>query len=560
MVVVLLAVTAVIGAADSAFSAAAQTLSRRQPDGHVDLLEVPQPELARVDPPVQEQIRAAQAALAATMAKPDATSAQRAEAFGTLGQIYQAYDFSDAALACYENASRLDAQSFRWPYYAGYLHQRNGDSDAAVRDYQRALTLKPDNTCGMLRLANMELTSNQVDLAKSWFMKAMAQRDHSAAAMTGLGKIALAEHQYREALKYFTQALAKEPKASSIHYQLAMAYRGLGDLPLMQEQLQARGDVEPTIQDPLLDEISVLKQGKVGLLERGATAMRENRFADAVATYRQMIRLDPSDPIAYKYLGVSLARSGKRDEALEQYAQALELDPNNATVHYNMGILLTETGKEEFAIPHFREALQLDPGLGAAHFQLANLLMRQGKPAEAGQEYGVVVSLEPQNGFARLMQAMAAVHAGAYKQARSLLEEATLALPRDPDIANALARLMAAAPDPAVRDERRGLRIIEALVQSQQGDGLEEGITLAMALAAVGRFQEAAGYQQAIIQQLEESRRADLARLLRQNLARYEQGKTCRMPWASNDPIFTPVPSKLQLQFPFETKTMAARP
>jgi len=562
IVVILLAVVIASPAVNSC--AAAQAASQRPSDSKVDLVEVPQPDLGGVDPPVQEQIRAAQAALAATLARSDSSSAEKARAFGSLGEIYQAYNFDDTALASYQNAAKLEPQSFRWEYYAGYLHQLNGDTDASLREYQRAVTLKPDSASAMLRLGSVELGANHLDSAKSWFVKSMAvksvtQRNPSAAAaLTGLGKIALIEHKYPEALKYFKEALAREPQASSLHYQLAMTYRGLGDLPQMQEQMKARGEAEPTIHDPLLDEIRVLKQGKVGLLERGAAAIREKRFADAIASYRQLVSLYPSDAIAYTYLGVALAKAGKNGEALQQYTHASELDPNNAPVHYNIGILLIDTGKEEQAIAQFQEAIRLDPGLAASHFQLANLLMRHKQDEEAGREYGIVASLEPQNGFARLMQAMASVHAGAYAQARTLLEEASLALPKDPDIANALARLLAAAPDAAVRDENRALRIIESLVRSEQGDGFEEGVTMAMALAAVGQFQQAAQTQRAIIQQLRETQRFNLARLLGQNLDLYEHEKPCRKPWASDDPVFTPVPSKLPLSL--ETKTMTAHP
>jgi tetratricopeptide (TPR) repeat protein len=556
ILLVLLAVSATAHAQNSAFQA--EKPSARPANNHVNLVDIPKPELASVDKTVQEQIQAAQNALSAILAKPGASNVEKAKAFGSLGQIYQSYSFDDAALACYENAARLEPQSFRWNYYAGYLHQTSGDADSAVHDYEQALTIKRNDRCAMLRLGNLELSLNHPDLAKRWFATANDPQTPSAAALVGLGKVALIEHQYPAARKYFTEALAREPQASSIHYQLAMAYRGLGDLQRMQEQLKIRGDVEPAIQDPLLDEISLLKLGKVGLLERGSTAIRENRFADAVADYRKLVSLDPADPIAYKYLGVALARSGKRDEALQQYAHALQLDRNNATIHYDVGILLFESGKEEAAIRHFREAARLDPGSAAVHFQLANLLMRSGKDDEAGREYATVVSLEPQNAFARLMQAMAAVHGGNYAQARSWLEDAAAAFPRDADIANALARVLAAAPDPAVRDERRGLHIVEGLVQSEQGDSLEEGITLAMALAATGRFKEAVAYQEAIIHQLEQSQRSDLARPLQQILDAYEHDKPWRQPWAKDDPIFIPVPGKLELST--EQGPMTARP
>jgi tetratricopeptide (TPR) repeat protein len=554
--VALLLLALAVAMASASSSADVQESSGQSADPKANLVEIPQPELEGVDQPVQEQIRVARAALAATLARSNGSSVEKATAFGTLGQIYQAYGFNDSALASYQNAAKLEPQSFRWQYYAGYLHQLDGDTESALREYQRAVTLKPNSATTMLRLGNLELGANHLESAKSWFAKSMAQRNLSAAAaMTGLGKIALIEHRYPAALKYFNDALGREPQASSIHYQLAMTYRALGDLRQMQENMQARGEVEPTIHDPLLDEIRVLKQGKVGLLERGSAAIREKRFSDAIAAYRQLVKIDPS-AISYMYLGVALAKAGQGSEALQQYTHASQLDPNNAPVQYNIGILLIDAGKEELAIPHFQEAIRLDPGLADYHFQLANLLMRRKKDEEAGREYGIVASLEPQNGFARLMQAMAAVHAGAYSQARTLLEDASVALPQDPDIANALARLLAAAPDAALRNESRALQIIESLVQRQQGDSLEEGITLAMALAATGRFQEAAATQRAIIYEVKKSQETDLVRLLGQNLDLYEREKPCRRPWASDDPIFTPVPNKSQLSF--ELKTMTA--
>ncbi len=543
---VLLAI-AIVAASTSAGSdgCAAQNGPSRPANSQVGLIEVPQPDLAGVDAPVRDQIRTSQTALAAGMAQ-SAPRARLTAAFGTLGQIYQAYGFDDAALACYTNASRLDSQSFQWFYLLGYLREKNGDSEEAARDYRRVLILNSSYNPALLRLGTLELTLDHPDAAKDSFTKAMTQR-HSAAALTGLGKVALTEHQYGTAVKDFTEALAREPNASSIHYQLALAYRGLGNLARAQEQLQARGETEPDIQDPLLDKVNLLKQGRLSLVQRGGAAMRESRFVDAISAYDQLVRLDPSDPLAYEYLGVALARQGKRDDALKQFAQALQLDPRSASAHYDIAILLIQERREKEAIVHFRQAVQLDPGRVMAHFQLANLLMRRGKGSDAEGEYGTVVALDPRNGFARLMQAMAALHAGSYARARTLLEDAAAALPRDPDIADALARVLAAAPDPAVRDPGRSLRIVETLVRNQEGNPLEVGITLAMALAADGQFQQAAAYQQAVIGQLEASHQDGLARSLRQNLIRYQQGKTCPAPWAGDDPIFTPVPGKVEL-------------
>ena len=513
-------------------------------DQHPKLREIPEPDLSNAGPSIEKQIEAAQNALPRLLAQPDASPAQRGDAFGRLGQIYQAYGFDEAARAAYSNATMLAPGSYKWHYYFGYLKQRVGD-ESALESYELAHKLHPKDRCILLRLGNLEFANGDWDAAKSWFVKSMDPP--SAAALLGLGKVALAQHDYSAALKYFKDALALEPQASSLHYQLAMTYRALGDTAQMQREMAARGDKDPTINDPLLNEIDLLKQGKVALLERASKAMNEGRYADAASAYRDMLFIDPNDAIAYRYLGVALAKSGKRAEALENYEHALQLNPNTAAVHYSMGVLFIQEGKPNAAIEHFRQASLLDPGLVAAHFQLANLLMRKGENREAARQYALVVDMAPQNAVARLMQPMALIHAGDYSQARRILEQAATAFPSDPDIANVLARLLAAAPDTALRDPQRALHMVQSLVQHQQGDSFEVGVTLAMALAAVGRFREAAYYQKALIQQLESSGESDLASRLRPNLDLYNHQKACTLPWAQDDPIFFPTPGNLEV-------------
>ena len=110
--------------------------------------------------------------------------------------------------------------------------------------------------------------------------------------------------------------------------------------------------------------LEVLKQGKVGLLERGSAAIHEKRFADAIASYRQMISLYPSDPIAHMYLGVALAKAGKSGEDASNTRRPNGWPRAAPRFSTTWGSCLIDTGKEEEAIAHFREAIRLDPGLG----------------------------------------------------------------------------------------------------------------------------------------------------------------------------------------------------
>jgi hypothetical protein len=65
---------------------------------------------------------------------------------------------------------------------------------------------------------------------------------------------------------------------------------------------------------------------------------------------------------------------------------------------------------------------------------------------------------------------------------------------------------------------------------------------MAMTLAELGEFVEAAALQRGV---LDAARRAGLAadvRRMTANLRRYEQGRPCRTPWEDDDPMHAPGP------------------
>ena len=97
--------------------------------------------------------------------------------------------------------------------------------------------------------------------------------------------------------------------------------------------------------------------------------------------------------------------------------------------------------------------------------------------------------MEPRNGFARLMEAMALVRLGRYAEARSRLEQGLGALPGDHDLTLALARLLAAAPEAAVRDGGAG-----AGVAGKDHEGSvprpRHGPDAGLALAAAGAYEK----------------------------------------------------------------------
>ena len=135
---------------------------------------------------------------------------------------------------------------------------------------------------------------------------------------------------------------------------------------------------------------------------------------------------------------------------------------------------------------------------------------------------------------ARFNYAIALVQLRRYQDARKNLADAMSTYPAQSLFAHALARLLAAAPDDAVRDGERSIALVEALLKKEQRT-LELGETMAMALAALGRYDEAASVQRDLMKGARDNGLNGIVPRLAQNLARYERGEPCRTPWADDE-------------------------
>ena len=99
--------------------------------------------------------------------------------------------------------------------------------------------------------------------------------------------------------------------------------------------------------------------------------------------------------------------------------------------------------------------------------------------------------------------------------------------------AKALARLLAAAPDARARDGQRALMLVRELLAQQRSFDLGEA--MAMALAEVGQYTEAASWQHEVMSLAEQAGRSDLVQRMTENLRLYERGEPCRTPWHDDE-------------------------
>ena len=105
------------------------------------------------------------------------------------------------------------------------------------------------------------------------------------------------------------------------------------------------------------------------------------------------------------------------------------------------------------------------------------------------------------------------------RQARDLLDQAHRRFPNRGRTTHALARLLAACPDAGVCDGDRALKLALQVYRSTQF--VAHGETVAMALAQVGRCQEAAEWQRRMVAAAERANEPALATRLQQQVVRY---------------------------------------
>jgi superkiller protein 3 len=82
-------------------------------------------------------------------------------------------------------------------------------------------------------------------------------------------------------------------------------------------------------------------------------------FAEAIAKFRQAIKLNPKYPNAYNALGNALKWQGKVDDAIAAYRQAIKVN-GKAYVYVNLGSALEKQGKIADAIVAYQRAIKLN--------------------------------------------------------------------------------------------------------------------------------------------------------------------------------------------------------
>ena len=486
------------------------------------------PDVSRLAASVQTQVRERHAALMARFEDRTTPPADLGAAYGDLGLILMAAEFYQVAASCYLSAQALVPDDARWPYYLGHLYRRQGEPVKAAQFFSRALDLRPADTPTLIWLGETYLDQNRPDQAEPMFLRALSQEPGSAAPLSGVGRAALAKQDFARAVDHLERALIAEPRALSLHYSLAAAYRSMGQLDRASAHVAQRGTGRPTPRDPLMEAFAAVLQSPLNFETQGLRALESGQVAQAADLFRKGLALAPDDPKLLHRLGTALFMQGDVAGSVRQFEEALRRAPDFPRAHFGLGMVLNLSGQKAGAIEHFAAAVKYQPDYLEARLALADALGSAGRLQESLSQFARIVELDPSLAEAWVMYARTLVVMKRYREARDRLNEARRIHPSDVALTDLLVRLLAAAPDDQLRDGRQAMALVQELLESSPPLDVRE--PMAMTLAELGQYEEAVRWQREAIAAATQAGRADVARLMSDNLALYERRSPSRRP------------------------------
>lgn len=489
------------------------------------LVAVHHPDLKGLEKEVGEQIISYQETLLKATKTSPTTREKLSEAYGTMGEIYQAYSLAKPAKEAYINASRLMPKNFKWTHLLGKLSFEENDYYDAIDYFKKTVKINPKYLPSYVYLGNAYLELDFLDVAKVNFDNALKLNKNNPAALFGLGQIDYSKRNFAEAVKYFEQVLLIVPDANRVHYSLAIAYRGLKNIEKAKFHLSKQGTVGVKVFDPIYDSLSELKKGVRLRLLRGKQAFEAKRFNEAKAEFQKVLAIEPKNITALINLGSTYVQLGEGTKAVKQFEEAIRLDPANTNARYNLAILLALQKKHFQAIGQLKEVLKVNSNDIDARFLLAKELSKANLLQESLSEFLAVfnANLDKENVMLEVVKLL--TKKGDHEQAKNILEKNHLKFPTRGRTSAMLAYLLSASPNKSLRNGKRALKLSTKVFNSSKL--VQHGVIVALAYAELGNCAEAAKITQTLLDAATKAKNQDIVTKLKTELERYKTQKPC---------------------------------
>ncbi len=255
---------------------------------------------------------------------------------------------TEAALESYETvlASIPAALDVRWAKWSVLV--RSGQVEEAVAELQRIAVIDPHNPLLHLRLARELRKLDRLEESFEAYQKAVELGPDMLNWRLALARARFDILDYEGAERDVQFVLDRVPPGSPLHLSarnlltvfFGSTERGRRFAPVM----------TPDVSPKQLRDWSMIRAEGYRLFEAG-------RFREAEPVYRELLRLNPMDPLAGRHLSLILMGLGRCKDALAVSQAGSEFDPTDeehTTTAFRMGQCMVELGRWEDAYMQFK--------------------------------------------------------------------------------------------------------------------------------------------------------------------------------------------------------------
>ena len=152
------------------------------------------------------------------------------------------------------------------------------------------------------------------------------------------------------------------------------------------------------------------KDDAKALVKEGIVLHDAGKYDEAIAKYKEALKIDPEYSSAYHEISYSLFSAGRGKEAIPYLEKLLNLDPKSGGAYDMMGSIYDDDKQPDKAIEYYKKGIEADPQYQRLHYNLAITCMRQKKYAES-ENYAVeAIKLDPKHASSQRAYALASFY------------------------------------------------------------------------------------------------------------------------------------------------------
>jgi tetratricopeptide (TPR) repeat protein len=240
-------------------------------------------------------------------------------------------------------------------FLLGDIYRDEGKYEPAAEQYKRVVELDPYSYLNHYNLALMYHLLARLQEAAQSYLQAIDLNPVDAKSNMNLGLVYTALGQPEKALPYSQKSADSDPDSADVQANLAVVLQANGLLPEAERHYRLALEL-----DSSRIETAINLAGNLAA---------QKRYADAIATYEQILR-SRDDAVVRQRYGQALLLGGRIDDAMAQFDRALAANAGSYLAlngmgeayiaQYRAGAMLDEK-KRLAAVEQWRKSLQLNP-------------------------------------------------------------------------------------------------------------------------------------------------------------------------------------------------------